>query len=567
MLRAICDGIEHGENIGCKGDFRRSTWSTNAPTSFVFGEQVTDAIADWVVKGFAYGPIDKSEAPPNIKVNGIMCKEKPNGSVRVILNLSAPIGSSVNEGIDEKEFPATMSSTTKWLRVLNKAGRGCNICKTDWSDAYKHITVRQEDLCLQWFEWLGKLFCELCLIFGSKSSVGLYDRVAKLVLYIVCKESGMPQDMVCQHLDDCAAAAPDNSPLLEQFDNCFQRIASELGISLAPRDDPDKAFGPSKKGTVFGVHYDTLDWTWAIPQEKLIRLLHKLAECLKEGSITQGDMMSICGKILDVKPLVPQGRFHIDYILLAAAQSNVKSDIVTIDDKLHQQLLYWFTMLRACSGKVTIPNPDQKLPAWAINFYTDASGGGLDSNGLRCGKGVGAVGPKWWSYIPWSKRVCTGPVMSDGKRLNRKMSALELIGPLLVLSAGFDICKGQPVTVWVDNSGSVGIWRKGYSTSCRPCSTIVKACATIASGLGCSLDIRKITRCSTTQADMADALSKGAFNRFWDISRESSSDLNIEPAWIPPQLTAWLENPQEDDRLGDRILAGIGRKTRLLHSM
>ena len=45
-----------------------------------------------------------------------MCKEKPNESVRVILNL---IGCAVNEGIDEKDFPATMSSTTKLLRVLN----------------------------------------------------------------------------------------------------------------------------------------------------------------------------------------------------------------------------------------------------------------------------------------------------------------------------------------------------------------------------------------------------------------------------------------------------------------
>ena len=85
-----------------------------------------------------------------------------------------------------------MSSTTKWLRVLNKAGRGGLICKTDWADAYKHVTVRQKDLPFQWFHWLGKLFCELCLIFGSKSSVGLYDRLAKVVLFMVCKESGMP---------------------------------------------------------------------------------------------------------------------------------------------------------------------------------------------------------------------------------------------------------------------------------------------------------------------------------------------------------------------------------------
>lgn len=567
LLNQICKGIEKGENIGCTGPSRDSSWSTNAPSSIQFGEQVTDAIADWIKKGFAYGPIDISEAPKDIKVNGIMCKEKPNGSVRVILNLSSPLGCAVNEGIDEKDFPATMSSTTKWLRVLNRAGKDATFCKVDWSDAYKHVTVRQEDLQLQWFHWLGKLFCELCLIFGSKSSVGLYDRLAKVVLFIVCKESGMPESMVCQHLDDCAAAAPKGSHLLYDFDQCFQRIAKDLGISLAPRDDPEKSFGPSTSGVVFGVHYNTTDWTWAIPHEKLLRLLHMLQTSLRSRTISQGDMMSLCGKLLDVKPLVPQGRFHIDHILIASALSDIKTETIHIDDKLAQQLEYWQTMLRVCSGRVSIPNPDLKLPTWAIEFFTDASGGGLGPDGYRCGRGVGSVGPQCWTYVPWSRKICIGPYMPDGKRLNRKMSALELIGPLLVVSSAFTICKNQPVKVWVDNAGSVGIWRKGYSTSCRLSATIIKAINTIASGLGCAFDILKITRCSTPEAEMADALSKGAFDRFWQIAKTAHSELSLEPAWVPPQLTSWLENPREDEQLGDRILAEIGRRVKLLHSM
>ena len=48
-----------------------------------------------------------------------------------------------------------MSKTEKWLRVLNTAGQGCNIVKIDWSDAYKHIAVAAEDICLQYFSWLG----------------------------------------------------------------------------------------------------------------------------------------------------------------------------------------------------------------------------------------------------------------------------------------------------------------------------------------------------------------------------------------------------------------------------
>ena len=134
---------------------------------------------------------------------------------------------------------------------------------------------------------------------------------------------------------------------------------------------------------------------------------------------------------------------------------------------------------------MAIPDPDAKLPTWAWDVYTDASGGGFDLSGLRTGRGVGAVAPGWWAYVPWSVRICSGPIMADGRRLNRKMSALELIGPLLVISCGFKECKGRPVRIWVDNVGSVAIWKKGYSNHCSLSSTIVKAISVVADGLGC----------------------------------------------------------------------------------
>ena len=139
-------------------------------------------MAGWLEKGFAAGPFSAEDVPAVAKVNGMMCRPKPSGAVRVILNMSAPAGRSVNDGIDSGEFPTVMSSTAKWVAVLNRAGRGCLMTKVDWADAYKHIRVRAEDRILQWFSWLGKFFVELCLVFGTASSPGLYDRLAKLVL-------------------------------------------------------------------------------------------------------------------------------------------------------------------------------------------------------------------------------------------------------------------------------------------------------------------------------------------------------------------------------------------------
>jgi hypothetical protein len=104
---------------------------------------------------------------------------------------------------------------------------------------------------------------------------------------------------------------------------------------------------------------------------------------------------------------------------------------------------------------------------------------------------------------------------SDEKKLSRKLSALELVGPLICVAANFKYCKGQAVCIWVDNAGSVKIWEKGYSTSCELCNTLVQAIADIAACAGCQLHIQKIRRCSTEGAIIADALSKAEFQTLW----------------------------------------------------
>ena len=229
MVRLVCRDLEHGADIGCRGVGREPAVSGNAASCQLFPGQITDAIGSWLDKGFAAGPFTAAELPVGAKVNGIMCRPKPSGAVRVILNMSAPAGKSVNDGIDSGEFPAVMSSTAKWLAVLNKAGRGCLMTKVDWADAYKHVRVRAADTALQWFSWMGMFFVELCLVFGTASSPGIYDRLAKVVLGLALALSKFPRDMVCQYLDDVCAAAPAGSTALGRFREAYQQVAAQVG--------------------------------------------------------------------------------------------------------------------------------------------------------------------------------------------------------------------------------------------------------------------------------------------------------------------------------------------------
>ena len=560
-LENIIHRIEHGSEIGCEGKFRRASRAKNSLSAIQDGRQVTDEVASWLASGFAYGPIPISEVPRTAKVSSIMTRSKPNGAVRIILNLSAPAGLSVNDGIDSDKFPTTMSSTTEWLRVLARVGRGAWMTKVDWSSAYKHFPVCEKDTDLQYFFWLGKAFKELCLIFGSASSPGLFDEGAKLFLFVVIVLAAFVKDWLVQHLDDTCAAAPAHKKhMLDRFDETCAWVAQQVGVQLAPRDDKDKSFGPSQQGVVLGVWYDTQAWVWGVPPEKLHRLRHLLREALECQELRQDKLWTIVGKIIHLKPLVPSGRFNVDYLLRANHMSEDGSFMVALTDQVKQQMWFWYTALPMCSGAVSIPDPDRPIPPWAIDVFTDASGGTLTSPW----HGVGAVSGDWWAFCPWGKAINGGKLTSKGRRLDRVMSALELLGPLLVLAAGFHKFANTEVNIWVDNAASVCIWQKGYSSSCDLSSTVVKAVHTVAASIGCRVNISKITRCSTPLATMADALSKGAFLRFWGLVSDEQLAMPFEMGWVPPSLVVWVLAPVDDPLLGDKIVADIGKYVQVL---
>jgi hypothetical protein len=358
---------------------------------------------------------------------------------------------------------------------------------------------------------------------------------------------------VCQHLDDiCAASSACLADKLVTFDQAFQDIADSLGIALAPRDDPEKSFGPSTNGTVFGIHYDTVSWTWAIPKDKLANIYKQINNAIAVDTMDSKAWKSLAGKLIHIKPLVPAGRFNIDKIMATYAAAN-KDDFVKPSSACKRQLEFWKLFIQVCSGRIAIPRPVGRPAVGALQAYTDAAGGSCES----IGRGTGGVMGAWWFYVPWPKRVNAGGWKIKGKKVSRKLSALELIGPLIVVAAGHQLCRGQNVNIWVDNASSVQAYNKGYSRSCPLCTTIVKALSTVAAGFGMTVNILKITRCSEPGAKMADALSKARFSKFRHTAAEANWPLQTDPASIPATLLKWIDRPTVTDSLGHSILREI----------
>ena len=289
-------------------------------------------------------------------------------------------------------------------------------------------------------------------------------------------------------------------------------------------------------------------------------MVAQIRAALEADNLSQGEVWSMVGRVMHYCPLIPAGRFNLCHLVKANSVSSDRKFRVEMGPELKRQLWFWLTMVRVSSGFSRIPDPVDRCPVWTRECYTDAAGGSLSG----VGRGTGVVSQDWWAQVPWPRKINCGVKAEDGKKLSRKLSALELVGPLICVAAGHEWCRGRPVRIWVDNMGSVRIWKKGYSSSCGLSTTLVRAIAAVAAGLGCCVTIEKITRCSETGASMADALSKGEFEKTREMARVADWPLAVEPARVPGSILYWLANPVVDESLGDRVLRELARSSEVL---
>lgn len=356
----------------------------------------------------------------------------------------------------------------------------------------------------------------------------------------------------------CGAASA-GSDDLHRLDQAFIQLAEYIGVKLAPRDNPDKTFGPSTCGVVFGIHYDTVSWTWAIPPEKLARILEQLKEALQAECMGEKEVKSLVGKLIHIKPLIPAARFNVNHIMRWLALSNL-SDRVAISEECKKQLQFWRDMLLTCNQRMTIPDTISEPPPWAINVYCDAAGGTLSEGGRGSG---GVCGPLWY-FCHWPHTINSGRTRWQGKKVGRKLTALELMGPLIFLCCAPDAFRRQQAVFWIDNAGSVAVWEKGYSPHCTMSTVIVKAIATVAAGIGCTVTLKKITRCSNTGAKLADLLSKSDFQGFFTTADVAGWQLTQDPLPIPLSLIRWLSEPSGDIELCRVVYNYLTSKTAIL---
>ena len=169
------------------------------------------------------------------------------------------------------------------------------------------------DVRQQFFKWMGKYFAELCLVFGCSSSVGLFDRLAKVFLYIAAKLSSIPIDQVEQIIDDTMAVG--SKPQDDDFYLKYREVANSCGVKLASECDPKKAFSASQQGEIFGVNYCTV-------KMDMVAIIHMLQQLEERKEHSMIFLKRITGKLIAYRRLILQGKYYMGQLVKASSRGS-----------------------------------------------------------------------------------------------------------------------------------------------------------------------------------------------------------------------------------------------------
>ena len=563
LLRSVLDQIQCGANSGVGPPGTSITKCKNFFTEPDDCMKMADALATQVKGGNLAGPMDPKEHPLT-KINAFMAIPKPLGHRRQVGNLSSPAGNAFNDGIPAavlRTWPVTQTTAKQFSIKITRAGWRAVMSKCDMVNAYKLIKVCLEQRWLQGFMFCGKLFLDLCLIFGDKAACMWYDRFHFCILsYFVLPKTTIPGTAVGETVDDITAVAPDKAEsALAKFVNIYRQELASLNIEAAASDpECTKAFDGSRKGEILGVIFNTKDMSWNMGLRKTKKLADRLwsmssskaAISLHEAEVLVGEVEHFTQLATPITLLVSNLREFLKNILSSHTTSKCQDRDTTwlpITEELKDDCR---TMAVIVKDTMEHPLPillETFKDLLAIPVYTDASGC-LNSN------------PSLGILIERHNR--TQPLVASlrfpykflhafdkhGHAIYCKSTLLESLGYLATLLLCPHRFQGLSVSFMIDSLSAVSALKKGFSPSDELTTTIVKASRVVAASLNCDISSEWIPRRSNRQSTIADDLTH---NLTASLNKdELDSYLAMCAVSFPLPILQWMDNPVEDHTLG-----------------
>ena len=440
------DYVLHGFRFGFDTGFRGLATASrpkNLRSALAIPDAVTTAINLEISRGHTAGPF--REPPfPLLHCSPLGAAPKKDGTARLILDLSSPRGTSVNDGIDKTGFSVRYSRFDDGVRMVRQIGRSAFLAKLDVRHAFRICPVRLDQFYLLGFRWNRLFFVDTRLPFGSRSSPFIFNSFAMLLCWALIYVCGIA--MLIHYLDDYLICSPSQAGCSADMVR-FLDVCDAVGVPIAS----DKTEGPSQCLTFLGVEIDALNQVVRLPPDKLSRLLDDLRAWGSRTSCTRRELESLVGTLSFAAHVVRPGRLFVRRLIDLSTTVPTRDTPIQLSAEAMADIDWWARFVTTWNGVSIIPTASHT--STSLQLFTDASFLGI---GACCGSA-------WFSApLPASLRSR----IHDPVRKNRlSINVFELLAVVAAVFTWGRAWKDSSVRIFTDNRCVVDVWRSTASTS------------------------------------------------------------------------------------------------------
>ena len=379
-----------------------------------------------IVGPFQTAPFNKLHVSP------MMTRAKPDGSRRIIVDLSWPKGSGVNSRIADNEFdsqPCTLKYPTidNIVQAIVDTGEDALIFKVDLQRAYRNLRTDPRDLLVLGLEWANQKYVDVSVPFGLKSGASACQSVTDCVTHLL-ENAG---HWTCSYLDDIIGVAPAQSA-----NNAFLALTN-LIMSLGLPINRDKVSPPVTRLTCLGIDIDVKTGMLHIPGEKIKHIKSECARWMSKTTASRNQLQSLVGHLIYLHKCVSPARLFVNRVLTTLRNAPM-AGWTYLNEAFYRDIAWFSKFMEDYNGVTKIHKQQQP----DVNLYVDA-----------CLQDVGAYthGRVYHKRIP----LCYKNVLS--------IIHYEMVNVIIAFRTWGHLWANKWVKVFCDNSAVVHILNTGAS--------------------------------------------------------------------------------------------------------
>jgi hypothetical protein len=433
--KGIIEFLEFGWPIGYDKDTLPVSKGNNHKGATEFSDCINSYLKKEVSLGATLGPFSSNPFLVPLAISPLNTVPKGGTSDRrVIMDLSHPAGSSVNDGVPKntylgEEFSLVYPTIDTFTDIVRRKGRGCLMYKRDLKRAYRQIPVDPGDLHLLGCKWQGDIYIDRTIAMGLRTGAMICQRLTTAVVFIL-EKLGFD---VCNYIDDLAGAEEEDKAS-EAFD-ALGLVLHEAGLE----EGPEKACSPADVMDFLGIQIDSKNMEARVPYRKLQEVLQELEVWSRRKSASKRQVQSLIGKLQFVARCIQPGRIFISRMLVVLKGLKKQHHFTKVSAEFRKDIDWWRRFMEVFNGVSIIPEED-----WSEPDHIFASDACLEGGGAICGS-----------------QFCHFVFPADFKTWH--ISALELLTIVVAAKLWGHLWKGLRIRVLCDNEASVSVVNTGRS--------------------------------------------------------------------------------------------------------